>query len=119
MSFPVVFVGVLVIKLIISLVDKFVPQKIITEKTGARKSIQYMLNGRVLDRSHIVFAFDILDIDYKTKVYIDSVNDNYYKQLEFFEEDQKLGFKIRASIEDLKASRNYLLDSYGYLTAYN
>jgi hypothetical protein len=119
MSFPTFLIGFIVFKLIIWLINKPVHKNIINEKKSDRKAIQYLINGRVLDRHHIVYVYDILDFDYNTKVYIESVNEAYYRNLEILKEDEMLGNKVRASINDLKASRNYLLDSCVYLSAVN
>jgi len=119
MSFPIALVGLVVIKLIISLIDKSVPKKIVTGTKGDRKTIKYVLNGRVLDKTYTKYALDILGIEYKTGFYIELVKDAYYKQREFLEEDQKLGFKVKASLIELKAARDYLIDLCVYQGAVN
>jgi hypothetical protein len=116
MSFPTFLIGFIVFRLIIWLINIPVCKKIIKEKKGDKKAIQFLINGRVLDRHPIVYAYDILDFDYNTKVYIESVNEAYYRNLEILEEDEMLGNKVRASLNDLKASRNYLLDACVYFT---
>ena len=63
----------------------------------------------MLDKSYTKYALNILGIEYKTGLYIDLINKAYYQQKESFEEDQKLGFKVRNSLIELNAGRDYLI----------
>jgi len=119
MNFFLTYIGFLVIKLIISSMTKPEPANIVTGTKGDRKAIQFILNGRVLDKTYTKYALDILGIEYKTGLYIELVKDAYYKQREFLEEDQKLGFKVKASLIELKAARDYLIDLCVYQGAVN
>ncbi len=81
---------------------------------SAREKFHYIFNGKKINKSCILHAYEVLDIDRQTPISPEKIYDAYYKQFEFAEEDIILGYKVKHISEDLNAACNYLLDYYEY-----
>lgn len=81
---------------------------------GAREKFHYIFNGKKINKSCILHAYEVLDIDRQTPISPEKIYHAYFKQLEFKEEDIILGYKVKHISEDLNVARDYLLDYYDY-----
>jgi hypothetical protein len=91
-----------------------------TALTDDRKgTFHYIYNGKKINKSFIVYAYEVLDINMYTPISPEKIYQAYYKQLEFAEEDIIMGYKVKHISEDLNAARDYLLDYYDYVQCRN
>jgi hypothetical protein len=87
--------------------------------SGEKEKFHYIFNGKKINKSFIIYAYEVLDMNMHTPISHEKIYDAYYKQLEFAEEDIILGYKVKHISEDLNAARDYLLDYYDYVNCRN
>ena len=79
-----------------------------------RLSIKYISNGIELKESIRKHYYKVLDIHSSPIINGDVVFEKYQKHLQYLKEDQLLGYKVKFSINDLKAAQYYLDDLCEY-----
>ena len=105
----------IVFKAIQYLISSLVKDDSETDVPGSEKEkFHYIFNGKKINKSFIVHAYEVLDINMHTPISPEKIYHAYYKQLQFAEEDIILGYKVKHISEDLNAAYDYLLDYYEY-----
>lgn len=79
-----------------------------------RLPIKYISNGIELKESIRRHYYKVLDILSSPIINGDVVFEKYQKHLQYLKEDQLLGYKIKYSVNDLKAAQYYLDDLCEY-----
>jgi len=100
-------------KPVVSDVDQII--NTITEK----KPIKFISNGVELKTTLKRHYFDILDME-NGKVYDrEMISEQVFKQHSYYDEDFKVGYKIRYNTKDIHLAEDYILDYYDYVVHLN
>lgn len=84
-----------------------------------RLPIKYISNGVEVKESIRRHYYKVLDIHSSPIINNDVVFEKYQKHLQYLKEDQLLGYKVKYSINELKAAQYYLDDLCKYFGNFN
>ena len=106
------------------IVDDFTKQSVshvdqIINTITKKNPVKYISNGVELKTTLKRHYFDILDIE-NGKVYDrEMISEQVFKQHSYYDEDFKVGYKIRYNTKDIHLAEDYILDYYDYVVHLN
>ncbi len=84
-----------------------------------KRSIKYISNGVELKTTFKRHYFNILDLENGKLYDREMISNQALKQLSFYSEDVKIGYKTRCDNKDIHLAEGYILDHYDYLVHLN
>ena len=121
MNSIIFFIVCFIIKLIIEDYTKPVVSDVdqIINTITEKKPIKFISNGVELKTTLKRHYFDILDME-NGKVYDrEMISEQVFKQHSYYDEDFKVGYKIRYNTKDIHLAEDYILDYYDYVVHLN